>query len=199
MFHSQRALDVLEAHGATVDREATVGEDPGLGGGRGRWRRCRGRSSLGGRSPEFDLPLDGEHAYLTSDGCATFVREADGAVRPSAKHDVVRRGPRRRRPGLTSRPPPPSSPPRTCRRSRVCCTSSTPACGASRKHSIVVSIKDATEAKPLIRMAEAVAGGSAELAARPTFSVILCTWCRRSTRSASAWSSPSSWPRPASR
>jgi len=46
---------------------------------------------------------------------------------------------------------------------------------ASRKHSIVVSIKDATEARPLIRMAEAVAGGPAELRARPTFSVILCT------------------------
>jgi trimethylamine--corrinoid protein Co-methyltransferase len=46
---------------------------------------------------------------------------------------------------------------------------------ASAKHSIVVSIKDATEAKPLIRMAEAVAGGKAELHARPTFSVILCT------------------------
>ena len=46
---------------------------------------------------------------------------------------------------------------------------------ASRKHSIVVSIKDASEARPLIRMAEAVAGGAAELKARPTFSVILCT------------------------
>ena len=46
---------------------------------------------------------------------------------------------------------------------------------ASRKHSVVVSIKDASEARPLIRMAEAVAGGAAELKARPTFSVILCT------------------------
>jgi trimethylamine--corrinoid protein Co-methyltransferase len=46
---------------------------------------------------------------------------------------------------------------------------------ASRKHTIVVSIKDAAEARPLLRMAQAVAGGAAELKARPAFSVILCT------------------------
>ena len=28
MFHSQRALDVLEAHGASVDRETTVARIP---------------------------------------------------------------------------------------------------------------------------------------------------------------------------
>ena len=46
---------------------------------------------------------------------------------------------------------------------------------ASEKHAIVVSVKDETEARDLIRMAEAVAGGAAELYERPTFSVILCT------------------------
>jgi trimethylamine--corrinoid protein Co-methyltransferase len=46
---------------------------------------------------------------------------------------------------------------------------------ASEKHAIVVSVKDETEARDLIRMAEAVAGGAAELYDRPTFSVILCT------------------------
>ncbi len=46
---------------------------------------------------------------------------------------------------------------------------------ASEKHAIVVSVKDETEARDLIRMAEAVAGGAKELRERPTFSVILCT------------------------
>jgi trimethylamine--corrinoid protein Co-methyltransferase len=46
---------------------------------------------------------------------------------------------------------------------------------ASEKHAIVVSVKDETEARDLIRMAEAVAGGARELYERPTFSVILCT------------------------
>jgi trimethylamine--corrinoid protein Co-methyltransferase len=45
---------------------------------------------------------------------------------------------------------------------------------ASEKHAIVVSVKDETEARDLIRMAEAVAGGARELYERPTFSVILC-------------------------
>jgi trimethylamine---corrinoid protein Co-methyltransferase len=45
----------------------------------------------------------------------------------------------------------------------------------SVKHTIVVSIKEDWEARSLIRMAEAVQGGSAELAARPLFSCILCT------------------------
>ena len=173
MFHSQRALDVLEAHGATVDRETTVAKIPASAVDEALATLPR-TFSLGGRSPEFDLPLDGEHAYLTSDGCATFVREADGAVRPSAKQDVYDAA--RVVDGL----------PNFSATSALVSAQDMPeesrvlhefdACmRASRKHSIVVSIKDATEAKPLIRMAEAVAGGSAELAARPTFSVILCT------------------------
>ena len=121
-----------------------------------------------------DLPIDGQHAYLCSDGCATFVREADGTVRPSVKQDVYDAA--RVVDGL----------PNLSATSALVSAQDTPegsrvlhefdACmRASRKHTIVVSIKDATEARPLIRMAETVAGGSAELKARPTFSVILCT------------------------
>jgi len=173
MFHSQRALDVLEAHGAVVDRETTVARIPAAAVEQAVSTLPR-TLTLGGRTPEFDLPLDGEHVYLTSDGCATFVREADGTVRPSTKQDVYDAA--RVVEGL----------PNLSATSALVSAQDAPgesrvlhefdACmRASRKHSIVVSIKDAAEAKPLIRMAEAVAGGSAELRARPTFSVILCT------------------------
>jgi len=173
MFHSQRALDVLEAHGATVDRETTVARIPAATIAEALTTLPAG-FTLGGRTPEFDLPIDGEHAYLTSDGCATFVREADGTVRPSVKQDVYDAA--RVVDGL----------PNLSATSALVSAQDTPegsrvlhefdACmRASRKHSIVVSIKDASEARPLIRMAEAVAGGAAELKARPTFSVILCT------------------------
>ena len=173
MFHSQRALDVLEAHGATVDRETTVARIPAATIAEALTTLPAG-FTLGGRTPEFDLPIDGEHAYLTSDGCATFVREADGTVRPSVKLDVYDAA--RVVDGL----------PNLSATSALVSAQDTPegsrvlhefdACmRASRKHSIVVSIKDAAEARPLIRMAEAVAGGSAELRSRPTFSVILCT------------------------
>jgi trimethylamine--corrinoid protein Co-methyltransferase len=173
MFHSQRALDVLEAHGAVVDRDTTVARLPAAT-VEEALKTLPAAFTLGGRAPEFDLPLDGEHVYLCSDGCATFVRAADGTVRPSVKQDVYDAA--RVVDGL----------PNLSATSALVSAQDTPeesrvlhefdACmRASRKHSIVVSIKDATEAKPLIRMAEAVAGGSAELKARPTFSVILCT------------------------
>ena len=173
MFHSQRALDVLEEHGATVDRETTVARIPASAVHEALAALPAG-FTLGGRTPEFDLPLDGEHAYLTSDGCATLVREAAGGVRPSGKQDVYDAA--RVVDGL----------PNLSATSALVSAQDTPeasrvlhefdACmRASRKHSVVVSIKDATEARPLIRMAEAVAGGAAELKHRPAFSVILCT------------------------
>ena len=173
MFHSQPALDVLEAHGATVDRETTVARIPAAAVDEAL-RSLPAQFTLGGRTPEFDLPLDGEHVYLASDGCATFVRSADGTVRPSVKQDVYDAA--RVVDGL----------PNLSATSALVSAQDAPeesrvlhefdACmRASRKHNIVVSIKDATEVKPLIRMAEAVAGGSAELKVRPPFSVILCT------------------------
>jgi len=173
MFHSQRALDVLEAHGAIVDRKTTVARIPAAAVEQALSTLPR-TFTLGGRTPEFDLPIDGEHVYLTSDGCATFVRAADGTVRPSTRQDVYDAA--RVVEGL----------PNLSATSALVSAQDAPnesrvlhefdACmRASRKHSIVVSIKDAAEARPLIRMAEAVAGGSAELKARPTFSVILCT------------------------
>jgi trimethylamine--corrinoid protein Co-methyltransferase len=87
MFHSHRALDVLGAHGATVDREATVARIPARVVEEALATLPRS-FTLGGRDPAFDLPVDGEHAYLTSDGCATMVREADGTIRQTVKQDV---------------------------------------------------------------------------------------------------------------
>ncbi len=173
MFHSHRALDVLEAHGATVDRETTVARIPAAA-VEEALSTLPHAFTLGGRTPEFDLPLDGEHAYLTSDGCATFVRDADGTVRASTKQDVYEAA--RVVDGLanlsatsalvSAQDAPPES--RVLHEFDACLR-------ASRKHTIVVSLKDAAEAEPLIRMAKAVAGGAAELRARPTFSAILCT------------------------
>ncbi len=45
----------------------------------------------------------------------------------------------------------------------------------SEKHSIVVSIKEDWEARSLIKMAEALAGGKKELKRRPMFTTIICT------------------------
>ncbi len=173
VFYSHRALDVLAAHGADVDYESTVAKLP---------RHVVEQAlatlphsfTLGGRTPEYDLPLDGRHAYLSSDGCATFVRDADGTVRGSTKQDVADAA--RVVQGL----------PNLSITSALVSAQDCPfetrvlhefdACMRnSAKHSIVVSIKEDWEARYLIEMARAVAGGSRELRARPTFSVILCT------------------------
>jgi trimethylamine---corrinoid protein Co-methyltransferase len=173
MMHSEQALDVLEAHGATVDRGTTVARIPASAVEEALASVPRS-FTLGGRESQFDLPVDGEHAYLTSDGCATMVREADGTVRQSVKRDVYDAA--RVVEGLDNLSATSAlvSAQDTPEESRV--LHEFDACmRASRKHSVVVSIKDAAEARPLIRMAEAVAGGSEELRKRPTFSVILCT------------------------
>src|SRR5665648_675902 len=46
---------------------------------------------------------------------------------------------------------------------------------SSEKHNIVVSIKEDWEARSLIKMAEALAGGTEELKRRPMFTAIICT------------------------
>jgi trimethylamine--corrinoid protein Co-methyltransferase len=173
LMYSQRALDALEEHGATVDRETTAARIPASAVHEALATLPRA-FTLGGREPEFDLPLDGEHVYLTSDGCATRVRDADGTVRQSVKKDVYEAA--RVVEGLENLSATSAlvSAQDTPEESRV--LHEFDAClRASRKHSVVVSMKDAAEARALIRMAEAVTGGAAELRERPLFSVILGT------------------------
>jgi trimethylamine---corrinoid protein Co-methyltransferase len=173
VFYSHRALDVLAAHGADVDYESTVAKIPphlvaeAL-------TTLPHTFTLGGRLPEYDLPLDGQHAYLASDGCATSVRDADGTVRDSTKQDVadaarvVQALPNL---SITSALVSAQDCPvetRVLHEFDACMR-------GSAKHTIVVSIKEDWEARYVIEMARAVAGGSRELYERPTFSVILCT------------------------
>jgi trimethylamine--corrinoid protein Co-methyltransferase len=173
VFYSRHALDVLAEHGATVDYETTVARIPpqlveqAL-------RTLPSTFTLGGRTPEYDLPLDGQHAYLSSDGCATFVRDGDGTVRNSTKQDVADAARVVQAlanfsatSALVSAQDCPVET-RVLHEFDACMRS-------SAKHSIVVSMKEDWEARYLIKMAEAVAGGSKELYARPTFSVILGT------------------------
>ncbi len=170
-FHSQKALDVLEAEGAPVDRESTVAKlPPDL------VERALATVPetfvLGGRTPEWDLPLDGEHLYISSDGCGVFYRDPDGTVRPSRKEDLARSA--RVVQALDN----------VSATSAIVSAQDCPAYSRvlhefdacvrnSSKHSIVVSIKEDWEARSLIRMAEALAGGRQELRSRPPFTAII--------------------------
>ncbi len=173
VFHSQRALDVLEEHGAAVDRDTTVARIPADVVERALATLPRS-FVLGGRTPEWDLPLDGEHVYLSSDGCGVFRREPDGTVRPSRKSDLedaARLVQALDNVSATSavvsaQDCPPAT--RVLHEFEACVRNSS-------KHTIVVSVKEEREARSLIRMAEALVGGRDELRRRPPFTAIICT------------------------
>jgi trimethylamine--corrinoid protein Co-methyltransferase len=173
-FHSQNALDVLEANGATIDRETTVAKIPAE-----VVERAMGtvphEFTLGARNPEYDLPLDGEHIYISSDGCGVFSRDpVTGEVRSSRKEDlencarVVQAldNVSATSAVVSAQDCPPET--RVLHEFDACVRN-------SEKHSIVVSIKEDWEARSLIKMAEAMAGGTAELRRRPMFTAIICT------------------------
>jgi trimethylamine--corrinoid protein Co-methyltransferase len=172
-FHSQKALDVLEANGATVDRQTTVAKLPPELIERAL-STVPAAFVLGARDPEYDLPLDGEHVYLSTDGCGVFRREADGTVRPSRKSDLEDTAHIVQALDNVSATSAIVSAQDCAPETRVlhefdaCVRNST-------KHTIVVSIKEDWEARSLIRMAEALAGGREELRRRPPFTAIICT------------------------
>jgi len=172
-LHSRRALDIVAEHGASVDYQTTVAKlPPDL------VERALSTMPesfvLGARDPENDLPFDGQHIYLSTDGCGVSRREFDGTLRPSRKQDLIDAA--RVAQAL----------PNVSATSAIVSAQDCPAhtrmlhefdaCARnSTKHHIVVSMKEDWEARSLIRMGEAMAGGSKELAERPMFSVIICT------------------------
>ena len=173
-YHSHAALDILEANGATVDRETTVARIPGDVVERAL-ATVPHEFVLGARNPEYDLPLDGEHVYISSDGCGVFYRDpSTGEVRSSRKEDlencarVVQAldNVSATSAVVSAQDCPPET--RVLHEFDACVRN-------SEKHNIVVSIKEDWEARSLIRMAEALAGGAEELRRRPMFTAIICT------------------------
>jgi len=172
-FYSQNALDILEANGASVDRETTVAKLP-AGAVEKAMSTAPHEFTLGARNPEYDLPLDGEHIYISSDGCGVFARDFDGTVRSSRKEDLENCAKvvqaldnvSATSAVVSAQDCPPET--RVLHEFDACVRS-------SEKHNIVVSIKEDWEARSLIRMAEALAGGTEELKRRPMFTAIICT------------------------
>src|SRR3990172_2959205 len=67
-FPSQRALEIWEASGATVARDKKIVRAKGERSEEG-WKKGPPAYSLAARDPGQDLPLDGNHVYLGTDGC----------------------------------------------------------------------------------------------------------------------------------
>jgi len=88
-FPSPQALDILEAHGAQVDRATMVARVPGQA-IESALRQAPPVYTLAGRDPAQDLPLDGRHVYLGTDGCGVEVIDlATGQRRTSTKADAA--------------------------------------------------------------------------------------------------------------
>jgi trimethylamine--corrinoid protein Co-methyltransferase len=89
-FPSQKALQIFSDHGAEVDLETKIVKlQPDL------VEKALSTSPrsfiLGGREPRFDLVLDGNNSYLSTDGCGTRVIDLETREeRSSRKEDVAR-------------------------------------------------------------------------------------------------------------
>ncbi len=88
-FPSARALDIWAANGATVDRATSVVRVPAHI-MEAALRTAPPVYTLAGRDPARDLPLDGHHVHLGTDGCGIEVLDPwTLAVRRSALGDVA--------------------------------------------------------------------------------------------------------------
>jgi trimethylamine--corrinoid protein Co-methyltransferase len=87
-FPSNKALDILEAHGAQVDHQSMIARIPGhiveeyLS-------KAPPTYNLAALDETLDLPLDGNHSHLGTDGCGVEIIDAfSGERRRTTKADV---------------------------------------------------------------------------------------------------------------
>lgn len=173
-FPSSRALEIWEAHGAHVDRQTMVVRAPGelieeaL-------RHAPPVYTLAARDPALDLPLDGHHVYVGTDGCGVEVIDLEtGERRRSCLQDVADIAriadyldevafhwvP------VSAQDCPPES--RGLHELRAIWRH-------SAKHVQTESIYSAREAQAAVEMAAVLAGGREALRARPILSIMECT------------------------
>ncbi len=173
-FPSQRALDIWEGHGAKVDRNTFVVKVPGhiiedaL-------KLAPQKYNLAAREPEQDLPLDGNHVFLGTDGCGVEVLDIiTGKRRMSAWQDVAdiaRVGDALEEiafhwVAVSAQDLPVKT--RGLHELRAIWENST-------KHAQTESIYNEWEAKAAVQMAATIAGGQEALRKRPILSIMQCT------------------------
>jgi trimethylamine--corrinoid protein Co-methyltransferase len=173
-FPSQRALEIWEANGAQVDREKKIVRVKGdvieeaL-------KKCPPAYPLAARDSQQDLPLDGNHVYLGTDGCGVEVIDLQsGQKRTSCLRDVqeiARIADATEEVAfhwvpVSAQDTPPES--RGLHEIKAIWESST-------KHVQTESIYTLHEAKAAIEMAALIAGGKDKLRQRPVLSLMECT------------------------
>jgi trimethylamine--corrinoid protein Co-methyltransferase len=173
-FPSRKALDILEAHGAAVDRERQVARIPGQVVEQ-YLALAPPAYTLAALDPELDLPLDGNHSYLGTDGCGVEILDAfTGERRRTTKADLCDAArvadyleaiafhwvP------ISAQDCPPES--RSLHELQAVWS-------VSRKHLQTESIVNAREMRAAVEMAALLAGGREALRQRPILSIMQCT------------------------
>ncbi len=174
-FPSPVALDILESHGAQVDRTSMVARIPAdivetyLA-------KAPPTYTLSALDPALDLPLDGNHSFLGTDGCGVEILDAySGERRRTTKQDlsdVARVAdwldaiafhwvP------ISAQDCPPES--RSLHELQAVWR-------VSEKHVQTESIVTAREMHAAVEMAAALVGGRDALRARPILSIMQCTY-----------------------
>lgn len=173
-FPSSRALEILSAHGAQVDMAKKVARIPAQV-VESALTKAPPAYTLAALDPELNLPLDGNHSYLATDGCGVEIIDPfSGELRRSTKQDVadiarvadymdeiafhwV---------ALSAQDCPPQS--RSLHELEAIWN-------VSRKHVQTETIVTEPEMLVAIEMAAALAGGKDELRRRPLLSIMQCT------------------------
>jgi len=173
-FPSRRALSIWEEAGASVDRERMiVRASPALI--ESALKHCPPAYPLAARDPGQDLPLDGNHVYLGTDGCGVEVIDIETGVRRTSRlkdvEDIARIGDAVEEIAfhwvpVSAQDTPPET--RGLHEIKAIWENST-------KHVQTESIYKPHEARTAIEMASMLVGGSAELRKRPVLSLMQCS------------------------
>jgi len=173
-FPSKRALDIWDANGAEVDRERKIVKAKGelI---ESALKKCPPVYSLAARDPNQDLPLDGNHVFLGTDGCGVEVLDIQSGQRRSSKLqdvvDIARIADATEEVAfhwvpVSAQDTPPQT--RSLHEIKAIWENST-------KHIQTESIYSQSEAKAAIEMASMIAGGKEALRKRPVLSLMQCT------------------------
>jgi trimethylamine--corrinoid protein Co-methyltransferase len=173
-FPSPAALDIWAAHGATVDRATSIVRAPGAL-VEEAMRTAPPAYTLAARDPSRDLPLDGEHVHLATDGCGVEVIDlATGEVRRSELRDIAEIATvvdALDEIAFIWVPVSAQDMPVETRGLHEVAA----AWRHSTKHVQTESIVTPGEARAAMEMAAALAGGADELRRRPVLSIMECT------------------------
>lgn len=173
-FPSNRALDIWEANGASVDRESMIVKaKPHLI--ETAIKKAPPKYDLCARDPLQDLPLDGNHVFVGTDGCGVEIIDIHtGERRTSCLKDVgevARVADATEEVGfhwvsLSAQDTPVET--RGLHEIKTIWENST-------KHLQTESIYNEREARVAIEMAALIAGGKEQLRKRPVLSLMQCT------------------------